>query len=371
MGDDDQQSRPRESAATVGDIAAAAKVSQSTVSLVLNGRWQKYRISEATAERVRETAERLAYVPNEVARWLRRGQTGDVGVVLPHLRNNWADQVMLGIESVLDGVGLVPMIVHHREIPERNLRGLEALVQRRVCGVICSPMAGASDAYRRVIARGIPLVFIGDVPNAMPEASVAAWDPAEIAQPIDHLVSIGRRRVMFLGYDDPRPISLDRYSMVRRALSARGMPVDDRHWIMCKRSETFDAAIAQAFADRGERPDAVFTLYDDVAMRAIDALRRHGLDVPGDVAVAATGTGLDSGSRAYRLTLMRAPVSAEGAEAARLLLEHIESPATEGVRRHVRGGSMVIGQTTQAVGAPPRVAARSEPRGALGRGMDE
>lgn len=74
-------------ALTIRDIARIAGVAPSTVSAVINGRLQQARISAATAQRVREAIERLGYHPDHVARSLRRGTTGLIGLAVSRLQD--------------------------------------------------------------------------------------------------------------------------------------------------------------------------------------------------------------------------------------------------------------------------------------------
>ena len=76
--------QPRRRRATIYDIAAEANASASTVSLVLNGAWSRYRIAEGTAQRILQSADRLGYNVNLAARGLRLSKSGLAGMILPH-----------------------------------------------------------------------------------------------------------------------------------------------------------------------------------------------------------------------------------------------------------------------------------------------
>ncbi|MEL6739692.1 MAG: LacI family DNA-binding transcriptional regulator, partial [Planctomycetota bacterium] len=165
---------------TVRRIAEEAGVSPTTVSLVLNGRGAKHRIAEPTIARVKDAARLLQYTPNDLARSLRKQSTGAIGVVFPHLLNDWAHHVMAGVSSVFDTANLVPLIVAHRGQLEREEAELNMLVRRRVDGVLCNPTHGDVERYRFVERQGVPLVFLGDAPDAL-AAKVAQgikdWNP--------------------------------------------------------------------------------------------------------------------------------------------------------------------------------------------------
>ncbi|MEM1165569.1 MAG: LacI family DNA-binding transcriptional regulator [Planctomycetota bacterium] len=352
---------------TIADIARQAEASPTTVSFVLNGRAAEKRIADATAARVLEVARAMRYSPNEMARSLRLQRTGDIGVILPHLLNDWAHYIMLGVEEVLDEAGFVPLIVNHRMSVDRSRRGLDSLFRRRVQGVLCSPMQHEVAHYRDVIGRGMPVVFLGDVPTDMPEATFAAWDPAEVALPVRHLAEAGRRRMLFLGHTDDRRLTRERYNAVRRATAEAGLATADELFVLRPSEAGFDAELREIFTrwPMARRPDAIYALYDEIAMNAIDHLSGFGLNVPGDVAVTATGTGLNAGYRSYGLTVMKAPVAQEGAAAARLLVQRIQDPVRAVESVYVSGGELVPGHSTLGASAErlevSKAAARVKP----------
>lgn len=96
MTDPHQPAPPRP---TSRDVARAAGVSQATVSLVLGGKWPG-RVSEATAQRVRDHAAELGYRPNLAARNLRLGRTRTALLVVPALTNEFFARVYTGAAAV-------------------------------------------------------------------------------------------------------------------------------------------------------------------------------------------------------------------------------------------------------------------------------
>lgn len=330
---------------TLGVIAAEAGVSATTVSLVLNGRAERHRISEETRDRVVRAAKRLDYVPNDLARALRARKTGAVGVLFPHLRNDWAHEIMEGVSSVLDAEGMVALIVSHGGDPEREQAELTSLVQRRVDGIICNPLPDGAERYRRVIRRRVPIVFLSDTVRELADQSYSAWDPSAVEQPIGHLIACGRRKLAYLDFEDDRVITARRLEVYRALLAREGVAVREDWVIRVPRGEAVGPWVTRVFG-REDRPDGVFSLYDDVAIDAIDALERLGLSVPGDVAVSATGNSKLAGPRGYALTRMEAPVAEEGRAAARALLRVIRDPGCGAVQELVGGGVMQVRRTT-------------------------
>ncbi|MEM7629303.1 MAG: LacI family DNA-binding transcriptional regulator [Planctomycetota bacterium] len=332
---------------TVRRIAEEAGVSPTTVSLVLNGRGAKHRIAEPTIARVKDAARLLQYTPNDLARSLRKQSTGAIGVVFPHLLNDWAHHVMAGVSSVFDTANLVPLIVAHRGQLEREEAELNMLVRRRVDGVLCNPTHGDVERYRFVERQGVPLVFLGDAPDDFESPAFTAWDPEAVATPVRHLLSCGASRVVYLGFSDPRRVTRMRRDVFVRCVREAGTDPDVSLMPILEQGQPINGVMSELFGASRSRPDAIFTLYDDVAMQAIDWLQDHEFRVPADVMVATMGNSKIGGPRGYGLTTMRAPVVDEGRAAADLLLARLrgETPPPGGVL--VAGGELVIGRTTR------------------------
>lgn len=333
--------------ATVRQIAAEAGVSPTTVSLVLNGRAEQHRIAEPTIARVKDAARVLQYTPNDLARSLRKQRTGAVGVVFPHLLNDWAHHIMVGVADVFDTANLVPLIVAHRGEFEREEAELRMLVRRRVDGILCNPLHGDVERYRFVENQGVPLVFLGDAPDGFENPYFTGWDPEAVAVPVRHLLSCGASRVVYLGFSDPRRVTRAKRDVFVRCVQEAGLDPDVSLMPILQQHQPIDGVMSELFARPESRPDAIFTLYDDVAMQAIDWLHDHDLRVPGDVMVATMGNSKIGGPKGYGLTTMRAPVADEGRAAARLLLERMRGEATEPRGVMVPGGELIIGRTTR------------------------
>ncbi|MEZ6319223.1 MAG: LacI family DNA-binding transcriptional regulator [Phycisphaerales bacterium] len=232
---------------TLGVIAAEAGVSATTVSLVLNGRAARHRISEETRDRVVRAAKRLDYVPNDLARALRARKTGAVGVLFPHLRNDWAHEIMEGVSSVLDAEGMVALIVSHGGDPEREQAELTSLVQRRVDHLQPVGWGGAVPAGDP--SSGADRVRATRKSGTSQES---AWDPSAVEQPIGHLIACGR--ASWRTWIGGRPRGSRRAPEVYRALKAHeGVAVREDWVIRVPRGEAVGPWVSRVFG-RGGSP---------------------------------------------------------------------------------------------------------------------
>ena len=123
-------SRRRKS--TIYDIAVAADSSPTTVSLVLNDSWQRYRIKPETATRILKCAENLGYAVNLKARGLRLSQSGLAGMILPHYRNRFFAGLAEAFEANARARGLCPVVVSAHRNPENEMSVTATLLAQQV-----------------------------------------------------------------------------------------------------------------------------------------------------------------------------------------------------------------------------------------------
>ncbi|PRG95260.1 LacI family DNA-binding transcriptional regulator [Burkholderia gladioli] len=117
---------------TIYDIARATGSSTSTVSMVLNGNWARYRIKEDTARRILECARALGYHVNQSARGLRLSRSGLAGMIIPHYRNRFFAGLAETFEERAKGRALCPIVVGTKRDPEVELNVTRTLLSQRV-----------------------------------------------------------------------------------------------------------------------------------------------------------------------------------------------------------------------------------------------
>ncbi|MFI5572059.1 LacI family DNA-binding transcriptional regulator [Streptomyces sp. NPDC051740] len=272
---------------TSRDVAQAAGVSQAAVSLVLGDKWRG-RVSEATAERVREAARTLGYRPNLAARNLRLGRTRTVLLVVPALTTEFFAGVYTGAARVASrhGFGVVLYPSPEGIGPARDPF---ASAQAALDGVIASSMA--AEALTAIRGEALPLVMLDSDPGGSVGAATVNLDIADgVRQVTDHLLALGHRRFLHLAAD----VASWTFEVRARELAARLEAVPGtslrtaRAPISIKGAEV-SAEAALRGAAVPDRPTAVVCDDDHLAAGTYKAARRLGLRVPEDLSV----TGLD------------------------------------------------------------------------------
>lgn len=140
-------------------ISERTGYSASTVSRVLSGKAQKYRISQAAVDIITQEAERCHYRPNLLAQSLRTQKTHIIGLLVPGIENPFFANLASILISLLDARGYRTLLADSRESADEELQELEMLLRGGVDGIICVPVAETPDMHEKV-ARQIPMVLI-------------------------------------------------------------------------------------------------------------------------------------------------------------------------------------------------------------------
>ena len=309
--------------ATIIDVARAAGVSKSTVSLVLQG---SPRIRSATTKKVQAAIHRLGYVYNRGAANLRSARTNVVGMVINDLANPFFAELAVGIESVFRTSGLVSLIAHTAESPNRQADVLKAMREQAVCGLIICPARGTdASALSGFAHAGTPVVLaMRRIPGSR-LASVVPDNARGATEAVRHLLDLGYRRIAFVGGHDDMSAQRDRREGYAKALAAAGAPVDPA--LIVESAPTRDGGIAAigAVLALDEPADAALCFNDVVAFGAMLGLRHKGREAGRDFGVVGFDDVREAGDHVPALTTVAVDSAGIGARAAQAALRMIES----------------------------------------------
>ena len=268
---------------TIIEIAAAAGVSKSTVSLVLKG---SDSVHPATRDKVNAAIREMGYVYNRGAANLRRARSNIVGMVINDLTNPFFAELAVGIERSFQSAGYVPFIANTAENPVRQAEVIKLMREQGVAGLIISPARGTPvDAFDGLQAGGIPVVL---AMRRLPGGRVSTVVPdnrrgARLA--VERLLGLGHRRIAFLGGYPDSVVRNERLEGFKAALADAGL--DAERALNIPTAPTRDggvAALDMALAHR-EPPTAALCFNDIVAFGICLALRRRGIHAGQDFAV--------------------------------------------------------------------------------------
>jgi LacI family transcriptional regulator len=326
---------------TVRDVARSAGVSIATVSRVINGH---YGVSPRTLEQVRTAIEELGYESSLVATSLRRSRTNVLGLVT-HSFESYTAEVLKGVMEALSGTGLDLIIYANSDTYGTRSHGWEQRNLTRLSGTLtdgCIVVTPWSDVKSRT-----PVVAIDPVRDStMP--SVTADNLTGAVTAVNHLLGLGHRRIGFIGGRSSLAAAWAREEGYRKALTDAGLAADPK--LIGRGDFHPETAIAPARAllESPDRPTAIFTASDGMALKVLEVARELSLDVPGDLSIVGFDNIPESAMAQPTLTTIDQSMHQLGYEAARLLQELVAGSAAEPLQRFVPT-ELVVREST----APP------------------
>lgn len=333
---------------TIVDIARAAGVSKSTVSLVLTGAG---RIKPQTENAVRAAMRDLGYVYNRGAASLRNPHTRVVGMVINDLSNPFFAELAIGIERVLRTSGYIPFLANTAESVARQAEMVRSMREHGASGIILCPTMDTDGREIAGLARlGIPLVLaIRRIPSAkVPLVASDNHGGAELAT--RRLVSLGHERIGFIGGVAQMGVRQDRLAGFTAALAAADLPVDSSLLMEAPPTKHGGFAAMTALLARPGRPTAVLCFNDVVAIGAMLAICRSGLTPGRDVAVIGFDDTEEARLTSPALTTVSVGVGDLGERAAQMLLRQIVGGP--GAETHIGEARLVV---RESCGKPLRV----------------
>jgi LacI family transcriptional regulator len=311
-------SRGTSNGATLHDVAALAGVSPRTVSRVVN---EEGGFGEATRLRVVEAIEKVGYRPNMLARALITRRTGTLGLVVPQMIDPFFAELVDGVQAAAKASGRTMIIAKHDDDLAEFDSILETLASFAVDGaIVYSPKGERATLFKHAM-RGMPVVAFGMEISGTNLGSVL-WDVSRGAElGVEHLVDIGRRKLVMLSHTGAANSQLlpRRETAFRHTLQSAGLEFNEDRVV--RRDPTIDGgrSAMDAVLAAGTPVDGVFAYNDAMAIGALQALAIAGLQVPRDVALVGFNDIAMCSALVPALTSVKLDRAAIGREAVALL----------------------------------------------------
>lgn len=312
---------------TMETVAAAAGVSTSTVSHVIN---KTRKVHPDTERAVLDAIDKVGYSPNHLARALAGAPTRTVGVAISVLSNHYFAAVVRAIEAECAKRGLMMLLADTHENADYELKVVQALHERRVDGIVIAPCAEPQHrALDYLRDKGVPTVLVDRfVGTTFDQIGVESRDAAQTL--VAHLIGLGHRRIALVSGAPGLSTTTERLEGYCRALAAAGIDFDPALVRSGEsRSEPACAAVHHLLS-LDQRPTALMTGNNLMTIGSMQALRSAGLSVPDDISLVGFDDFDWADVFSPRLTVMAQPVEELGTRAVRLLARRIADP---GARR--------------------------------------
>ena len=306
---------------TLRDIAKEAGVSTTTISRALNN---KPDVSSKTKDKIIKIAKNLGYTPNLLAKSLRSKKSKTIGVVLADISNPFFSAVAKGVENAARKKSYSIILCNTDEEYEKEEEALQVLVEKRVDGLLITPVQKEYKDILRIKEQKIPLVLVGRHFDTIGTNSVVSDDSLGGFLATEYLIKKGHRKILYIsgplhissaserlnGYKE----ALKKYKISFKKKLVRGYTakMDEAYMLMRKLlKEKLDFT-------------AIFTFSDFLAFGIMKALREEKLKIPDDVAVVGYDDIEFSSILEIPLTTVHMPKYRLGMEGTNMLIDEIE-----------------------------------------------
>ena len=314
------------SAPSMADVARHAGVALGTVSNALNN---PEKVREGTRRKVLASIAELGFIRNDAARSLAAGTSNTIGIVLADLSNSFFVDIARGAEVTARAHGMNLLIANSDVDLTKQSMNISLFEESRVAGVLLAPLDSVFTRNANALLRSTPLVLVNYESESGSYSGVVADEVHGGYEAARHLISLGRRRLVFLGGPLMLTAVAQRLAGARAAVAASpGVTIEHLETralniphgrqagqdILARAPGTFDGAVAAS---------------DLLAVGAIQVLDGHpGYEVPTDIAFV----GYDNNHFASESAIPVSTISQHGEEmgrvAAQLLIEEIRGDRT-------------------------------------------
>src|SRR5205814_3108129 len=355
-----KRSSSKSDAVTMRDVANLSGFSPATVSIVLNNAPLARYIAPATKKKIEESARKLGYRPNAMARFLRSKRTNSVGVMFFDITDPFCTPILRGIENSLYQASYLPLMADSHNQRNRFERYLEMLLDRHVEALIVVANWLFVDIHLLAdfSKRNIPAATIGWEIPAHTVSSVMGDNEAGGRLALEHLYKLGHRKIAFIRGPKALIDSAPRWKGVQKFASSVGHEIDQSLVTQLPDgldpSSGFDGGfrLTEELLQKRKKFTALVAFDDLTALGAIRALTKAGIKVPDQCSVAGFDDVALSAMSAPSLTTVRQPLEAMGNLAVNIVMEGINASQEKRdwtITHHRVAPELVIRESTCAI----------------------
>ncbi|HPR34787.1 MAG TPA: LacI family DNA-binding transcriptional regulator [Anaerolineaceae bacterium] len=338
-------------AITIKDIAKRAGVSHSTVSRALR---VNHLVSSETSKRIREIAQEMGYRPSAVARSLKTKRTEVLGVIVSNISDPFFSEILNGIEASAQAGGYSLFIAASQHDPIKERQIVQTMMEQRTDGVIICSSSFSPEHGRQLLSYGFPVVVVNHQGSESFNYSIYHDDVDGSSQITRHLISLGHKRIAYLGNSQSGRTTQDRLHGFLDVMSEADLEVPDS---FIHHVEGGDPILGQKsveyFMRLTPKPTAIVCFNDMLAIGVLKGCEVAGFRVPEDLSVTGFDNITYSAFTTPCLTTFDQPKFSIGQEAAQLLLDLLR--AEDGIIKDtpnvkILKGKLLIRGTTSTPG---------------------
>lgn len=270
---------------TIITISKSTGYSTGTVSRVLNGYGNKYRISIETQKKILAKAKEINYQPNQIAKGLRLNKTFTIGLIIPDISNPFFSEIAQIITREAKQHNQTILLLDSEENEDHEQECIAVLLARNVDGILLFPTSNKSKYVEQISNIATPIVLVdrhfnsSNIPYVVSDNFQGAYDATK------HLIDNGHKHIFCIQGNVKSSANIERLKGYKKAITDSGL--SDTHFHIGGDSFT----IANGYSETKKivsakiKFTAIFTLSNLIAIGAIQALKEKNISIPNDISL--------------------------------------------------------------------------------------
>jgi LacI family transcriptional regulator len=311
-----------------------------TVSRVVN---DQRGVSAETRKKIEKAIAELDYAPSKLASGLVSSKSRLIGLIVPDVSNPFFAPIVRGAETAARRAGYRMLLCNSESDLRLEREYVADLVGHRVEGLLIAPVGDRSDAHLlKLQEANFPLVLLDRHVPGIECDSVTLDNVSGARQMAAHLMAVGHRSIAFITDADDVSTGRERREGLQQALAEAHIEFSESLVLYSTTDQLGGYRSAQQILNMQQRPTAIFTVNNMVAVGVMQAMREANVKVPDDIALVCFDDVQHLAVISPFLTVIDQPAETMANVATQLLLERIAGVAGKKRRNISFPGKLIV-----------------------------
>ncbi|TAM95406.1 MAG: LacI family transcriptional regulator [Chitinophagaceae bacterium] len=325
------------------DIAAQAGVSPTTVSFVINGKAREMRVSRDVIQRIEALIKKLNYQPNSMARGLRTGKTGTIGLMVEDISNHFFATLARVIEDEADyfGYDVVYCSTENKEARAQKL--LETLTHRQVDGYILTPTPELDVGVQKLLQGKKSLVLMDRYFPSLNTNFVGVDNLLGASMAASHLLAQGYQKIALVTTSSSQIQMQERVRGFTNTVNESNIALIKQVHLRIPFEKIKENAVGQIIRFLiKHKPDAVFFTTNYLGICGLEAIKSLGWAIPSQIGVVSFDDHIVFRLYEPAITCVAQPIMEIGKYAVKALIQDIQKKDPDVLARYVLKPQLIV-----------------------------
>jgi len=336
---------------SIYDIARELGISTATVSFVLNGKAAEKGISNAMEKKVTKYAEKIGYHPNLLAKSLRTGKSGIIGMLVEGISDPFFASICRMVEELAYEKGFKVFFASTENKPDKAKALIRSFRESQVDGFIIAPTPEIQDEIQNLLDSNLPLVLFDRYFPELKTTNVIVDNEQGVVQMIEHFISCNCHSIGFITLESAQVQMQDRLNGYRKTVVAHQL----KERVLKVAYNDKESHIKEQIADflkKHQELDAILFATNYLTISGLAVLKEQGIKIPDEIAVSSFDDNANFSIFSPSVTVVAQPVLAISEEVIRLLMERLKEKVKKTNNTVILSTELIIRESTRIHRSP-------------------